>query len=96
MARIVRTERYKRGLFGWFFKLVFLAFNVFMAIVFGLTIWSMNQYAPPDTLTKPGAGAGMTIGFGVILFIWALGAFILGMLTHFTRGKKIIIEETHE
>ena len=96
MARIIRTERYKRGIFGWIFKIMFIAFNVFMLTVVGLTFWGMSQYAPADIHTRPGGALGLTFGFGIILFVWALASFILGLLSYFTRGKKVIIEERIE
>jgi hypothetical protein len=39
---------------------------------------------------------GGTIGTGVNMVFWVMGAFILGMLVLFTRGRKIIIEEQIE
>jgi hypothetical protein len=50
---------------------------------------------PADTYSKPGAALGLTMGYGLILFMWALASFILG-LSYFTRGKKVIIEEVVE
>jgi hypothetical protein len=37
---------------------------------------------------------GGAIGTASLLFFWALGDIILGMLTFFTRGKMIIVEIT--
>jgi hypothetical protein len=96
MTRIIRTERYKRGIFGWIFKILFIAFNVFMLVAFSSTIWTMSHYAPADMYSNPGAALGLTMGYGLILFVWALASFILGLLSYFTRGKKVIIEEVIE
>jgi hypothetical protein len=96
MTRIVRTESYKRGIFGWLFKILFIAFNVFMLAAVSLTFWGFGHQTLEDTYKYPGAALGLTLGFGLILFIWALGSFILGMLSYFTRGRKVIVEERIE
>lgn len=41
---------------------------------------------------EAGVAIGGAIGTASLLFFWALGDIILGMLTFFTRGKKIIVE----
>ena len=41
---------------------------------------------------RVGATIGASIGTGAILFLWAFGAIILGLLTYFSRGKKVILE----
>ena len=42
---------------------------------------------------KAGMAIGGTIGTGVIMVFWVMGAFILGLLVLFTRGRKTVIEE---
>jgi hypothetical protein len=37
---------------------------------------------------RTGAALGVTMGTGVILFIWALGAVITGLLAILTRGQR--------
>ena len=93
---IVRTERYQRGVFGWIFKILFIAFNVFMLAAVGLTLASISGVHVENTneAARTGMVLGITAGIGVILFLWALGSVILGLLTYFTRGPKIIVEET--
>ena len=86
MTITVRTERYKRGFFGWIFKIIFVGFNLFMAAWMILT-WS--------AISKNGGGAGAGIFYAwILLWIWAPGAFVLGLLSYMTRGRKVIVEET--
>jgi hypothetical protein len=87
MERIVLTEHYKRGFFGWIFKFLFVAFNLFMVFAMGVMLWLFTTRA--ELLNNPGMGRG----FLGILLTWGLGALILGLLSYFTRGKKVIIEE---
>jgi hypothetical protein len=100
MTRIVRTERYRRGLFGWLFRIVFWLFNLLM-LAWIATYWGSLSSIHVDSPAHPhaaqmGLALGGTIGTGVIMVFWAIGAFILGMLVLFTRGRKTIIEEQIE
>ena len=38
-----------------------------------------------------GAGIGVTIAVGMILFSWVAGSIILGLFVLFTRGSKILL-----
>jgi hypothetical protein len=87
VERIVRTERYKRGVFGWIFKGLFIAFNLFMVFATGGLLWFLTTR--PELTNNPGI-AGAFIG---MVLIWGLGALLLGLLSYFTRGDKVIIEE---
>jgi hypothetical protein len=40
MAKIVRTERYRRGLFGWLFRIVIWTFNLIM-LAWVATYWGI-------------------------------------------------------
>lgn len=96
MPKIVRTERYRRGLFGWLFRIVFWAFNLIM-LAWVATYWGTLSGVHVDgthaEAAKVGMAIGGTIGTGVIMVFWAMGAFILGLLVLFTRGRKTIVEE---
>jgi Kef-type K+ transport system membrane component KefB len=96
MAKIVRTERYRRGLFGWLFRIIFWTFNLIM-LAWVATYWGalsgVHVDGPHAEATRVGTAIGGTIGTGVIMVFWAMGAFILGLLVLFTRGRKTIIEE---
>lgn len=97
MTRIVRTERYRRGIFGHLIKWVFIAFNLLM-------VYALSQYwvglgeleRPASEAGRAGAAIGGTIGTGMIVFFWVAGAVILGLLTILTRGRKVIVEEERE
>ena len=42
---------------------------------------------------KAGQAVGTVIGMGVLLFFWACGSIVLGLLALVTRGQKTIVEE---
>ncbi len=96
MAKIIRTEKRRRGVFGQILKLIFILFNVAMliAVISGLN--NVGNYT--QTLNSQAeisaAGTGAAIGIGFIIVFWAAGDVILGLLVMFTRGKVSIIEET--
>jgi hypothetical protein len=43
---------------------------------------------------KVGAHIGATFASGFMIFVWAAGDVILGLLTLLSRGSKVIVEET--
>jgi hypothetical protein len=98
MAKIVRTETYKRGFFGKIAKWLFILFNVVMIIKFGQYLVDSgvivtNAYQEQK---YSGDAVGAIFGSMYILRIWFAGALGLGVLMYFTRGDKIITEETVE
>jgi hypothetical protein len=92
MARVVR-EKHERGCLGVGFLALFWLFNAYMlyAVVSGAA--NISQIEVNSDAARAGAAVGTTIGFGILLVIWALGAVILGLLSFFTRGPKVLIEE---
>jgi hypothetical protein len=95
MAITVKTETYKRGFLGLLFKILFYAFNAFMALWLGFLFYGLYSVSvQPDVFNKVivavAAGFG---GFGFIGLFWLLGDALLGALLLATRGKKVIIEE---
>ncbi len=90
------TETRKRGIFGWFFLLLFWGWQILMAIsVFRGLIGTGEHMAQYTTeAERTGAAIGATIGFGMVLTLWAVGTIVFGALAFFTRGKKVIIQET--
>lgn len=96
MTQLVRTEKYQRGFFGHAFKWLFIAFNAVMLIwlIGGMMAVSNHSATLTNEAERAGAAIGTAIGVGAILFIWIVGAVILGLFTMLTKGKKIIVEET--
>lgn len=92
--RTVRVEREKRGFFGTVFKWLFIAFNVLMALWL-FRYWSEigGMMEDGSEAYRTGAAIGATMGTGMLLFFWAAGAVILGLLTLVTRGRTVMIEE---
>ena len=84
MVKIIRKETRRRGFFGWVFLLIFLAFNAFMT-AWMVAVWNVG-----------GTGLSSGIATAVLLFVWAAGAIVTGLLALLTRGRRTIIEETVE
>jgi len=97
VAKIVRREIRKRGFFGTIFKVLFVLFNLLMLgwiVLYWMTV--SDQFAQIDSHAgKVGAQIGTTFASGFIIFVWAAGDVILGLLTLLSRGSKIIVEETY-
>jgi hypothetical protein len=89
--RRVIVHKPRRGFFGWLFLLIFLAFNGVMALAlvgFLIEIGKMTDDAE-----------GLAIAAGqLILFFWACGAVITGLLALVMhgRGQRTVIEEEIE
>lgn len=89
----VQIEKRRRGVFGWIIAILFWGFNLMMAVwlwgVFAATSEVVGNAA--SDAEKAGAMLGTGIGVTVILWVWVFGAFILGLMMLFTRGRKEII-----
>ena len=80
----------RRGFFGKLFKLLFVAFNLIMAL------WLISYWVQLGELSgglaseaeRAGAAIGGTIATGMILVTWVIGDVILGLLTILTRPRK--------
>jgi hypothetical protein len=100
--QVVRREVYKRGPFGKIIKFLFIAFNVLMVI------WLVSYWVQVGSMRNElvitnkdfahaadaGAAIGAAIGTTILMFVWAAGSTVHGFLTMFSRGEKLIIEET--
>lgn len=97
MTRIIRTEITKRSPIGIIIKWIFILFSLFMlfALVKGCAAVG-DKVGVGSEAEQAGTAIGATIGTGLVLSIWAAGALILGLLTLFTKGKKVIVEERVE
>lgn len=98
MATIVRTERHKRGVFGWIFLVLFWVFNALMALSLfvGVSGNSSEIENMTDSAQQAGYAAGTAIGVGILIIVWAAGTIILGLFVLLTRGKKVIVETVQE
>ena len=93
MDKIVRIERYRRGFFGWIFRIFFVGFNVLMLIA--IIVYSLLvAFAAPDKHDLAGRIGAALYGNGFLIAVWIPGALLLGVLSYVTRGNKVIIEET--
>ena len=97
MATIQKEIR-KRGIFGKIIKWSFILFNILMIAWLFSYFNSVSEVTEATTSDagKAGAVIGGTIGTGFLLFIWAMGSIVLGILTMMTRGQKTIITEELE
>lgn len=96
MSQIIRTETYQRGFFGRAFKALFIIFNILMLLwlVLGMVAVSNHSVKLTSEAERAGATIGTAIGFSYILFVWIVGAVILGLFVMMSKGRKIITEET--
>jgi hypothetical protein len=88
MARITRE---KRGFFGKLFLVIFFVFNGLMAWWL-IDYWGRLDLGAESEAARAGAALGATLSTGFILFIWALGAVITGLLAILTRGREVSVE----
>lgn len=86
------VEKRKRGFFGWIFLILFLAWNVLMIgwlLIYAQDVSGMETSSAAE---ETGKNIGVSIGVGVILFIWGFGSIITGLLAVLTRGSKTIVK----
>lgn len=98
MGKVVRTEIRQRGLIGKIFKWSFIGFNLLMALVMVRSCSSAGEMVSSahSDAEQAGTAIGATVAGGMILTLWVAGVIILGAMTMFTRGKKVIVEEEVE
>jgi hypothetical protein len=98
MATIVRREIRKRGFFGWLFLLLFIVFNLLMAI-WMLSFWADvgERVAQATSEAARGVGRlGAAAGTSFIAFLWVAGAVVLGLFALLTRGRVTVVEERRD
>lgn len=78
----------KRGIVGWFFLLIFVAFNVFMAWAMLSGIFNVSQLPIRDEAEEADQAVFGIIGVGTVLLIWLSGAAVLGLFAILTRGRE--------
>lgn len=79
----------KRGFFGKIFLWLFYLFNIFMLIgvISGMNSASEIVSKAATEAEKAGATAGAGLGMTFMLFVWAIGDIITGLLALMTRPK---------
>jgi hypothetical protein len=94
----VQIESSKRGLFGWIIAVLFWGWQALMVVWLAGAVTVIGQKAQDyhTHAEQTGVAIGATVGAAFILFVWVLGAAILGMMMIFTRGRREIttIERT--
>lgn len=87
-------ERRRRGFFGWVFLLIFWGFNALMlfSILGGVGENAKHVATIADPQMRKAYEAGTGLGIMIWLIFWAAGAVVFGLLAHFTRGKRELIE----
>lgn len=95
MNEVVRTLKHTRGPVGKLIKWLFIGFN-FLMLFWLFTYW--GDVAPMidngSSAEQAGAAIGSTIGTGLILMAWGLGAVVLGIPVLLTKGKLVEIENS--
>src|SRR4051812_39287289 len=71
-TRIERTEKRKRGFFGFIFKWLFILFNLLMILWLGSYLFTIgDQYGKiTSDAGRTGAAIGATMGTGMLLVLW--------------------------
>lgn len=84
-------NKYKRTLFGRLVKFLFLGFNVFylIFIIYAIIKLLIRVQSPISQGTLESASIGIPFFMVFVVLTWLFGNFILGLLTFFTRPKKI-------
>lgn len=79
----------KRGFFGKIFLWLFYLFNIFMLIglISGMNSTSELMNQATTEAQKAGTAAGAGLGMTFMLFVWAIGDIITGLLALMTRPK---------
>lgn len=80
----------KRTIFGKIIKFSFIGFNILMLIwiISGIGTAAESVGTAASEAEQAGAAIGTGLGVMFIVMIWAVGDFILGLMTLFTRPKK--------
>jgi hypothetical protein len=98
MSVTVQREVRKRGFFGKLMKLLFIGFNILMALWL-FSYWGsaaqMMETADSEA-ARAGGAIGATVATGILMFIWAAGSIILGIAVLLTRGPRILITEERQ
>ena len=81
----------KRTVFGKIVKYLFIGFNILMLIwlIGGVGSASKTIDSAGSDAEQAGAAIGTGIGAMMIIFVWVAGAFVLGLMTLFTRVKLL-------
>ena len=98
MAHVIRTEKRKRGAFGMLLWLIFIAFNILMAVWLFAGLASVGDVygGASSSAEQAGAAIGGVLATGVMLWTWLFGSAILGIFVLLSRGKKVTIEKIVE
>jgi hypothetical protein len=85
-----KVEKNQRSLFGKIVKYTFIGFNILMLVWFIGGMASASKSIENATTEAEQAGATIGTGLGAIfiIFIWVVGAVILGIMTLLTRAKR--------
>lgn len=78
----------KRGFFGKLVLLAFWAFNALMVLwIWGGTQAAVESQAGMSGAEAAGAAIGTGLGITILVFVWLIGAVILGIMSLLTRPK---------
>lgn len=96
MAKVIKTTKRKRGVFGTIVWWLFLAFNGLMTlwVFWAIKMAAQHAQATTDAAVQTGSVIGGTIATGLLVSLWLFGSLILGLIVALTRGKTVTVEET--
>lgn len=86
-GKIIRKP--ERSIFGKIVKWAFIIFNIIMVIwLIGGVSTATKGIGGMTSIEQAGTAIGTGLGAAVIITIWVLGAFFLGLFVLFTRPQK--------
>ena len=86
----MEAVRRKRGLFGWFFLLLFIGFNMLMLWAADAGMGASDKLPGlSSNVVSLGVDLGAAIGIVAFVVCWVVGFLLLGLLAYLTRGRKI-------
>ncbi|MEO5757660.1 MAG: hypothetical protein ABIQ51_12485, partial [Mesorhizobium sp.] len=82
--------RRKRGVFGWFFLLIFIGFNMVMLWLADVGLGAADKLPGLSTnVVSLGVDLGAAIGVAAFVVCWVVGFLLLGLFAYLTRGRKV-------
>ncbi|MGL4766718.1 MAG: hypothetical protein ACRCV6_01325 [Formosimonas sp.] len=86
----IQLNKPKRSTIGKIIKWLFIGFNMLMIYWLFAGVGASADVAnhASSEAAKAGAAIGTGLGAMMILFLWAIGDIILGLLVMFTRPKS--------
>ena len=93
MSRAYREVRVPLSFFGVLWRILFWGWQILMVVSFlsyTLDVAPLMKSAQSDA-AKAGAGIGIALSWGLILFSWVGGSVILGLFVLLTQRARVLV-----